>query len=42
MMTAFDWLGWSAVIAIWAVIVWILVNVLGFTDPDPDERDKTE
>jgi len=41
-MTWVDCIGWAVVVGIWAVIVWILVNVLSFTDPDTDERDKTE
>ena len=39
MMTAFDWLGWAAVIGIWAGIVWVLVQVMAFTRPDSDPDD---
>jgi hypothetical protein len=40
-MSLGECLGWAAVISIWAAIVWLLVKVLGFAQPDydPEERD---
>ena len=38
-MTWGDCIGWTAVVGIWAGIVWVLVQVMAFTRPDSDPDD---